>query len=483
VTAGVRDEELPGADVDQRRAAALLSVLWDNRTSWQHRVIYKVELGTTTHGRVTARYHVVVRREHVQATGFSHSGDSIRALVPLTWRPKELLLNLALTSSSEEPVHLLTRADAAGLQAAQFLDSLLSTPLVLRDTDGIWDLVEAIARFMPRRARAAADLDEESSARQTQARLRDPEVLARFITGETGVGTSPGDTSRWAGQLRAVEALIAGTQSGNPSAESSAENFILALSELQVHDVSELDAAVDLYRWLVLTLSACQERHLLQLLGRLGREWTVVCDTQVSIDRPMSLTMSDDRPLQSGRGSEHVLYMPVPLEDGESLHVETQLSDPSTLLLDVKLVALDGATDLPLSDDVRETHDRHAVYLSTPGRPPHGLLRIKIGLASDVQRTNRLVFALSAVALVLVSSVNNSADILALLVIPATLAVSVVQVRDSTSIARRLTSRARVWLFGIAAALWLVAGLRLLIQSEGEAGLLDLFIHLGQEER
>jgi uncharacterized protein (DUF1810 family) len=73
--------------------------------------------------------------------------------------------------------------------------------------------------------------------------------------------------------------------------------------------------------------------------------------------------------------------------------------------------------------------------------------------------------------------VDNDADILALLVIPATLAVSVVQVRERTSIVRSLTARSRRVLFGVAIALWLVASLRLLIQSPQASGLYDLVLN------
>lgn len=461
--------------------AALLSVLWEDRVAWQHRLVYRIELITTTHARVSAGYQVVVRREDVELSGFPVDGRQLRGLLPLTWRPKELLLNLAITSSSQEPVHLLTRADIAGLQSGLFLEFLSDTDLVLDvDWEGIRDVVEAIARFMPRRARAAADLDENSSLAETTARLRDPTMLARFLTAETGIVVTSSVVEDWARSLRGVEARISAALGGPASSESSSENFILALSELPALDVLTLSAAVRLYCRLVLALVAWQENPLLGFLARLGREWTVIVDIQVDLDRPMTVTMSDDRPLIARGAPRDTFQVPVPLEDAGSLHVETQLLDPSAFLKDVKLLGADGETQLPLSDDVRETHDRHAVYLSAWPRPAHGIAQIRVGLTSDVQRTNRFVLALAVAALVLATLVESNADTLALLVIPTTLAVSVVQVRERTSIIRLLTSASRTWLFGIAVALWLVAALRLLIQSEGESGLLDAVMDLVQ---
>jgi hypothetical protein len=107
-------------------------------------------------------------------------------------------------------------------------------------------------------------------------------------------------------------------------------------------------------------------------------------------------------------------------------------------------------------------------------RPERALARIDIGLTSDVRWTNGVVLLLAFAALIMSVLVKNDADTLALLVIPATLAVSVVQVRERTSLVRRLTERARRVLFGVAIALWLVAALRLLIQSPQAQGLYDL---------
>lgn len=463
--------------------AALLSLLWKDRQLWQHRLVYRIGLATTTHGRVSASYHVVVPPEYLDVAGVASEQEKVRALVPLTWRPKELLLNLSLSSSSGGPVHLLTRADIGGLQAGIFLELLQETTIALdADLEVIRDIVEAIARFMPRRVRAATDLTEGSPEIEIRTRLRAPSRLASFLVAETAVPVTAAQVERWAKSLQPSEQVLSNVMPGRASAESSSENFLLALSEFQPGGLEDLEEAVRSFGALVLALEADGELELLLLLARLGREWTVIVDLDLEARRPVTITMEDDRPLGAVDVRRSPLRVPVPLEDGGSLHVETQLLDPSAQLKDVRVVAADGETPLPLSDDVRETNDRHAVYVSAGHRPARGLAEIRVQLTSEVAWTNRSVLVLAIVALLLSLLVDNTADVLALLVIPTTLAVSIVQVRERTSIVRGLTAWTRTVLFGVATALWLVAALRLLLQSPDAVGLYYALLYVLSEE-
>ncbi|MGY2065047.1 hypothetical protein [Blastococcus sp. SYSU DS0619] len=464
--------------------AALLPLLWSDPQLWQHRLVYRIELSTITHARVSAHYHLVIPPALLDLAGVEAGASAVRALIPLTWRPKELLLNLALTSSADSPVHLLTRVDVAWLQADMFIRALSETDLMTDvDVDDLLSMVEAVAKFMPRRVRAAADLTEDSTADEVGTRLQDATFLARFLTDATGLAIGAHEIEGWKRTLRLPQDILARTLDAAPSPESSSENFLLAMSELEPRNLAELDYFASAFRSVVLGLSARSELSVLRHLARLGREWRVIIDTEVPTYRPVTITMSDDRPLGAVNVRHQVLKVPVPLADGSSLHVETQLLDPSARLKDVKVVGIRRAeVQLPLSDDVRETDDRHAVYLSSTERPDHGIARISVGLTSDVRWTNGVVLVLAWTALALSCLVSNSADIFALLVIPATLAVSVVQVRERTSIVRGLTAGSRRVLFGVAIALWLVAALRLLIQSEGADGLYDLVGDLLREE-
>lgn len=466
---------------EQELQAALLTVLWPTRDEWQHRLVYRIHLSTTTHARVEAAYQVLIRGQHLISVGAPEGGVTVRVLLPITWRPKELLLNCRLTTSSENAAHLLTRVDTAGLAAGYFLESLRTTDVVVHSTpEAIRDLVESVARFMPRRVRAIADLNEDSPAEQLAERLRDPSLLAKFLSFSAGPKITGEQVAAWALQLRHAEGLVSeALEAPAATPENSATNLLLALSELPTSDLSTMQTAVDTYIELVMALQACGERELLDLLGRLGRDWMVIIETDYELDRPLTVTMSDDRPLRGVDGADHVFRVPVPLADGGSLHVETQLSDPAAALKDVKLLG-PGDSQLPLSDDVRETHDRHAVYVSGRGRPSAGVAQIQVTLTREISRTNTVVMGLAVSACFFAALVDNEADIMALLVIPATLAVSVVQVRETSSVVRRLTARTRTRLFIAASLLWLIAALRSLVQNPGEPGMLRLLIDLVQ---
>lgn len=477
VTGGAR--EGASSEVrEQQRALELLLNLWPDPRTWQPRLVYRVSLSTTTHARVEARYHLVIPPDVLEAAGVEVADDPVRVLLPLTWRPKELLLNLSLSSSADNPVHLLTRAEVAALQSTILLNQLAETDLILIDIDedDVQTLVEAIARFMPRRVRAAADLNEGSPAAEVAARLRDPGVLAPFLSAATGLNVQSEHVRRWLGRLQLPGEILMALVPVSRPAESSSANFVLALSELEPAptQLEDLDYFVEAFRFLVLGLHVRNEHSPLRFLARLGSEWRVIIDTEIPTSRPVSVLMADDRPLVSIDAGDDCLRVPVPLADGSSLHVETQLLDPSAVLKEVKIVSAVGEEELFLSDDVRETNDRHAVYFSVAQRPERALARIDIGLTSDVRWTNGAVLVLACAALIMSLLVKNDADTLALLVIPATLAVSVVQVRERTSLVRTLTEGARRNLFGVAILLWLVAALRLLIQSSQAHGLFDL---------
>jgi hypothetical protein len=423
---------------------------------------------------------LVVPPDVLDAAGVPVADTPIRALIPLTWRPKELLLNLGLSSSEGSPVHLLTRAEVAALQSTILLNQLAETDLILIDieADDVQTFVEAIARFMPRRVRAAAELDEASPAAEVAARLRDPGVLSAFLSKATELSVQKEDVARWLARLKLPEEILKALVLVAQPAESSSLNFALALSELEPPParLEDLDYFVEAFRFVVLGLHVRNEDGPLRLLARLGSEWRVILDMEMPTSRPVSVLMADDRPLVSRDAEDGSLRVPVPLADGSSMHVETQLLDPSAILKEVKIVSAVGEKELFLSDDVRETDDRHAVYFSVAERPERALARIEIGLTSDVRWTNRSVLLLAVAALVMSLLVSNDANVFALLVIPATLAVSVVQVRERTSLVRRLTERSRRILFGVAIVLWLVAALRLLIQSPQAHGLYGLVL-------
>jgi len=77
-------------------------------------------------------------------------------------------------------------------------------------------------------------------------------------------------------------------------------------------------------------------------------------------------------------------------------------------------------------------------------------------------------------ALVVALLGTNDAQLFSMLVIPVTLAVSVIQVRERTSLVRALTGSTRSWLVGTALALWGVVVARMLVQSPDGQGLIGL---------
>ena len=454
-------EEAPSADP----TVTLLSNLWNDPRAWKHRLVYRVAISTVTHARVESHYQLVVPPALVESAGFADT-NSIRALLPLSWRPKELLLNVRANASTGEPVHLLTRNEIAALHADRVAGALWEAEP--RVSEEVWQRraagLEAIARTMPRRARV---LTEEAGG------LRSPEGIVTYLNEGLGFEVDIDVVRDWMSRLKPAETDLWRASPKGQHDENVACNFLLALPELGLaSSMAELDRAIADYVDVV-ELAVRLGRPYVDDVARLGVEWPLIVDTEIPPARSVTVVIAEDRPLPRINLRSEPLTVPVPTDDAASLHVETQLQDSSALLDDVKMVGLAGQ-EFPQAEDVRDTMDRHAVYVSAPVRPAAGRLEVRVRLAGDVKTANRVVAWLAGAALVIACLADNNAALYSLLVIPVTLAVSVVQVRERTSLVRALTGSVRFWLVAAALALWGVVVGRLLVQSNNAHGLLGL---------
>lgn len=445
---------------------ALLDVLWNEPWAWKHRLVYRVTISTVTHARVESHYQFVLPPALLDDAGVEPSGP-VRALLPLSWRPKELLLNVAASCSAGSPVHVLTRNEIAQLHADHVVGELAASipEVAVEEWDRRTSAVEAVARTMPRRARTLTE---------GRGGLRSAQALAHYLADGLDISVDAATVSGWQERLRAAEtALWAAEPWGTPD-ENVACNFLLAVPELQpLGSVAAVDTAISDYIAVVEAALRVGEGFPGQL-SRLGVDWPLIVVTEVEPAVPTTVTFEEDRPLPPADLRNEPLEIPVPTEDAASVHVETRLQDSSALLGDVKVVDV-GGDQFPLAEDVRATMDRHAVYLSAPIRPSRGRLRVRVRLAGEVAVANRVVAALAFSALVVSFLVRNEPGVFGLLVVPVSLAVSVIQVRERTSLVRALTGSARAWLVGMALALWVVVVVRLLVQSTHAPGLLTLF--------
>jgi len=452
------------SDDDGQATLELLSSLWEDPWAWKHRLVYRVSLSTVTHARVESHYQVVLPPALTLAAGMSDQAEG-RVLLPLSWRPKELLLNVQATSSADKPVHLLTRNEIAELHADQLVERMAASAPVDAPT---WDRraasLEAVARTMPRRARTLTSAG---------GGLRSPVAIAAYVEEAVGFDVPPEVVEGWMTRLRTGEQqLWAAHPLGDPD-DNVACNFVLALPELRDNSsLRELETAVSDYVDLMETAIRLGDPSLRDLV-RIGVEWPLIVDTTLGPGTPTTLTFTEDRPLPPTDLRTEALEVPVPTGDAASLHVETQLLDSSVLLENVKMVDVDGH-EFPLAEDVRATMDRHAVYLSAPTRPSRGRLQVTVRLAGEVATSNRVVTWLTVAALVVALLGTNDAQLFSMLVIPVTLAVSVIQVRERTSLVRALTGSTRSWLVGTALALWGVVVARMLVQSPDGQGLIGL---------
>jgi hypothetical protein len=152
--------------VDLSRESAFTLELLDDTWAWRHRLVQSLQFGAPSHVEVQSKYQVEVPPSLLEAFDVPSTARQLRALLPITTRPKEQLLNLALAGPGGAPAHLLTRASIASIQA-EYLTLLIKSS----SASGVDELLpnrllEAACLFTPRIARTYGDLRSASTLRE-----------------------------------------------------------------------------------------------------------------------------------------------------------------------------------------------------------------------------------------------------------------------------------------------------------------------------
>jgi hypothetical protein len=439
------------------RSDFFLDLLEDTRR-WRERLVQELQFESGTHVRLVSSYQIDFPRELLERHLDVRRTERANVLVPLTTRPKALLLNFDLAGPGGTSAALTSRTSTAALQAEYLQD--LARAANARDVieNSISNaLYEAISVFTP--GRYERRFLNRNGGDHVQA------LLDYLRSGLRGV-LDPGDLRvydvlRWRlATERAAGVLLA--HLGEPRDPlSCSEELLLALPHLEPRPTScrDIDGIVADYLTGVLAAHRSGDDAFLTTLAEYGRRYEMVVEIEVPVLEPSTIKITEDLPLEIARGFQSWTAPVIPLGDARSVHVESRVLDAGVAISKFQLCELNGDDAGGWIDSARHTREAVAIYASDPARPYYARLRLRLGVARHIAGAT-LALALANVAAIIAMSriaATDYVDRLAILAIPTTVAATVVLVREQTALATRLQWRGVRALLALSlVALWAV---------------------------
>lgn len=429
-------------------------------TEWRVRSVETLSLLDGEHVRSTTSWQVSLDPDFVKR--FAPDVDRATVLLPLSFRDKRPLLGFDVTCESGT-ARLLPRQDTAVLHG-EYLRLLAETsPGGSAVTAGFSRaLLRAICVTTPGPAQNEAGLDP-----------RWHEVgLARHLHRSLQLPVDVRTLRRWRGRLEGAAASLAGALSEPRWWLSSSENVLLALPHLDERpdDIAAIDTIVESYAAAVEAISAAPDFRLLASLAEAGRRWPMLVESEVPLRRQFIVRLAEDRPLSIEGNRRRLtavdLALPVALDEAATAHVRVRCEDH-----DVHIVQRHFRATTPLGRDVgipelesaRATDEAFALYASDLARPNRIIIRLRVGVGVRMRYAAATTLLLMASGVgVLTVPAPLSADQLAVVTVPVSVAATFVLTRDETPLAGRLMQRVHALIAGGLLVLWMVALARLL---------------------
>lgn len=432
---------------DSEFTLALLDQPW----VWQQRVVTSLSFGAPAHVTQRSSHQIELPPALLADHGVPEGTESVRAILPLTRRPKRQLLDLHLTGPDGTAASLLLRASIASIQAEYLRRLVESSPAVKQVRDVLTPaLFEAICLFTPRTWRRYAEEFGHNGTR-------------RYLQEGLGLEVAKHDLDSWLTDLRPAAVALADALGESLSGESSSENVLLAvpLLEPRPESVTTVASIVGGYTAAVASLAHHEDNTLLAELADYGRRWEVLLECDVPLGRATTIAVTEDRPLLVGwRGG---VDLEVRLGDARSTHLQMVADDRSLELVGEPEVVAADRSSIVLFEDVRATREFAAVYTSDSARPAVGRARVRLRPVAEIRMLTSAVLGLNLGAIVGVYSLPFSVGLLALLVTPTTFATSLLLVREPASLARRLLTMRKRCVLGAASVLWIIVAVQLVV--------------------
>ena len=405
-------------------------------TAWRERVVEKIVIDDADDVRVISSYQIRLPLRLIQAAWPScRSGDHVRVLLPLTTRPKGVLLDVDLHGVPGQHCALLLKHQLARLQtdyvAWAAAERCGDQHLLVADP-----LIYAISAYSPSIWQAHATLGNRWGERR----------MAEYLTDGLGFDVTEDVVRDLRAAARPIEERIGAASPVRRTKDSVARNLLrcLPFTESSPGDIDEVSSWVDAFGEMV---DAVDDKTKLEIAGY-GQHWDVIVDTTVPVDVPTKIQLSTKRPWHDPVAqrsqwirAQNTAAQRVMLGDAQSGHAEVHLNDHGVrLAARPHLRAPDGRrVKIPTVDAVRWTDDTISVYAAGEDVPAFLDMNVRMALRTPMRVFLWLLVGLGifSFALAFLVDVENFfADAPALLVVP--IAGSILLSRPATGVAERL---------------------------------------------
>lgn len=440
--------------VDLTNDATLTRLLLDGTRLWRQRLVEQFTFEAEDMVRVSSSYQIELTSGFLEEVELIGPGvRRIRCILPLSTRPKASLLGFGLESPDGAHVRLLLRRDIAALECGYLLELWENGPI--RGNHPCPEFLEAIVGFHAGRYQRSVDSE-----------VLPDEGLSQHLSANLPFRCSPLWVEEWQAKTAPVADVLATALGEARDSGSAAEYPLLALADVEPVPASA-DAAERLLQAYQSSIQSAQQAGddvFLEALAEYGRRWAVLVETEIPLDQPVVLRISEDRHLDLDWRRRTRIHLA--LGEAWSYHLEARVADHAVELVDARYRSPSGE-QVPAREieDRRDRPKSLAMYSSIWGRPEHAHLEVGLRTSPDQRLAGRLVLTLTAAALVAASLVpfgTSTVESLALLTVPTTFAAALVLTRDESPLAGRLQRRLRWVLAVITTLLWLVAIGRLL---------------------
>jgi hypothetical protein len=459
---------------------AIVLELLNAHLDWRQRLVQQFEFaGATTEARVTSSYDIRFPDDFLSRHSLPRWGTA-RLILPLGSRRKELLLRVALAGPTGEDAELVLRSEASRYQGewmrqllegcpseAPIRDGLVSArpPDLAAMPDQLWiaALFRAICNFTPHRVIQHVKL--------RAPRAEGIDALAVFLTTWSVIDPPPThqDVLDWYEALAPVRAKFGAPPHRHDHPFSSSEVPVLVLEEIKTQwTPAEIGGFIDGYVQAVIAADDDEDLALISALAEYGREFEILVEATVPLGQTFSIRLSEDRPL----GERTRLRQRLGLGEAQSVHIEARVDDhvvefggrpyrraPRSLRNKPVLEYPDGTRRSPPHefDGWRATPETIALYSTTSGET--GPVDLLAGMrATGLARLTTWIFAaidvIAAGEVLRVAQDGLYVERLAVLVVPTTLAATVVLAREQSALSARMQFPARLVLLLTLVGLW-----------------------------
>lgn len=377
--------------------------------------------------------------------------DRVEIVLPMGSLPKRTMVGFDVRSDLG-PVYLLKRRETAWRQAA-YLCALAEDATREPPSELVRDLLVAMCEFPP----GPWQFYREGRHRRHALDVR----LKRYLSDGLAIPVSDEDLVAWKRFSDDIGESMLRALGEPPNEDSSSENILLALPLLAAEDkIQDRDDVVRYLRALrKLVVEQCSPHgevpRFLQVMAEYGRRYDALVSCVINVHTPTSVEMEQDFPLHVGLFGHGEAE--VPFADAASNHVAVRVNDP-----DVELRARPPRTPRgePLDNPrqfnlVRRSKEDFALYGSERDRPARLRVRFRLTLpwTSRLAMVSFLVLTVAALA-VLLYLPQETAEDLAVFVVPTTLAAGFVLGQQRTSLSMRLQRLLRTLAVVVIMLLW-----------------------------